>query len=497
MSFAPLIGGDISARSGARIPTAIQQHLDWTPTVGRVFRTADDFTWLLAAYQFATGKRYVRLPKKNMSRKYSVLTCSGCRRGRVEIHNIRTSQDSHWKLMVVELCECNGAGVPTALTSLKEEGVLSLANRAEVVQVKDWQLLASACFPGGYSSSGIGKSVVLRPCRCLRDGCPGMIELRLKRVGNKLDPEGPVHVERVVECSQICKEMGQSVKQAIQAPDPPSEEICCELFYDAEVASAWYQFTCGKHVCGECLCKLVGTCPQAIARSGSGLVVFHPENQPEHCHICPYCRQMYYPSTTLVRFTKSTSNGVESWLEEEVRLDSVIPTAFAYQCFSDNFASVRTRGISISAEQLKMAKDLPAALTTDQFYDTAAPLFRLYKQGVANARQMADPLETVLAVVRAVETGGYERLGILRQSSLFRRHTHPVLNFLDAVETLHDHGLDYGYLQRVADATDANERRRLVNEAYVNGFNGHGAVNYQVVVALLVRKHLVEVLSVD
>ena len=499
MASASVHGSDLPARSGARIPTAIEQRLEWKPTVGRVvFRTKSDFLGLVNSYMFATGKRYTRDPTQEKNRRRVVLRCNGCEEGRLEIHHVHTSRANHWCLMGWELCECQSAAVPAVLGALKKEGVLSLANQNDVVETRDWELLASACFPAGYSASGPGKSVRMRPCRCSRKGCPGMVELRVKRRGNSLDDDGPVHVQNVVECSQQCKEMGNSRKQTIPAPDPPTEEVCCELCYDTDEPSEWYRFKCGKHVCRDCLGKLVATCPQEIAQSRGSLVVFAPEKYgKKHSHICPYCRDPYYPLSKLVKSTKGGPQGPDSWSYEEVRLESVIPTAFAYQSFSESLADTKSCPARLSAEQLKAAKDLPAALTAQKYRDVALPLYRIFRVAEAEARGSPDPLQTVLGVLRAVEADGYQRLHILKQSNACRRHRHPVLNFLDAVELLHDQNLDYGYLQRVADAATEKERRLLINEAYVNGYQGTGSVDYHLVVALLLEKKLVEVTYVD
>jgi len=98
--------------------------------------------------------------------------------------------------------------------------------------------------------------------------------------------------------------------------------------------------------------------------------------------------------------------------------------------------------------------------------------------------------------VQGLSDENFGRLQGLQQSTLFQRHEHEVLNFLDAVEALHDRQLDWGFLQRVADANGNEARSQLMNTAYREGwYVAEENVDERLILVLLQRKELLELID--
>ena len=105
------------------------------------------------------------------------------------------------------------------------------------------------------------------------------------------------------------------------------------------------------------------------------------------------------------------------------------------------------------------------------------------------------PAEEPIVELDDVTHENFAQLRSLREDDMFRRHQHAVLNFIEAVEYLHQHGMDDGFLRRIANEADNNQRRNLIQSAYEVGWNERDNIHMQLVFNLLERNGLVEVID--
>lgn len=336
---------------------------------------------------------------------------------------------------------------------------------------KEWSLLANACFPAGYKNARTRERLWRISCR--RPRCPGQMEVHSSWESGGFGYNGEYALASVSDCSPECKAAGSHGSPVAMAtwtalPENTSCPLCCQ-----EDLKEWVLFPCGKETCLDCLRKLVQSCPAAIVLH-STLEIFDPANNKEHCHTCPFCKVSYYPWTK-VRHRTVNSSGVASTLEVEVR--SLVPVPYAYQSFSKSRAS-----------HLATSEEFPEM---SRLYD----VFRAKKLAEAT-RESASSIEDVFSFADAISDEDFGRLHLLKQSDHFRCHPHEVLNFLDAVEALHDRHLDSGFLQRVADANGTQERAHLMSNAYSLGWNRRPhELHDSLIVNLLERKGLLEVIN--
>ena len=480
--------------------TAFQVRLQWIPVMGSTFTTVREYESQLDVYMYVTGKRYERSKgegnrKKDVVHRCGTEDCAGFFHLQIRRPNKR---ETWWVVQQVIMCECGSP--PLELDMVRGRGLTALRGLKKLGTKNDWQLFANTFFPAGWSRKKISsRHVVL--C-CAREGCSGELNLFFKYTRGGYPKESPLRIGNVVGCTLECCEREEVPVQSSHIPPlvpplsvslpplPPSQIIC---FLCGEDVSQWVELPCRQQTCCECLAKLVRTCPRAI-QPIPNLVRFEPRTLPaEHCYTCPFCQAPYYPWTAIQLMG-------EGGQKSEVPVSDVVPTPYAYQSFD--------------------SKDLPAYVAGAADYDRVMVAYEKYLQTELEKRlresaaasseglagdeptepmEPATSAEDMVDLARAVVDVNYERLQILKQSGRFSRHVHEVLNFLEAVELLYDQELDSGFLQRVADAgtNRAQGRSNLLREAYEVGWEGRGFVDDRVVVALLLRKGLVEVFSVD
>jgi len=223
-----------AARCGAaRIPTAMEQRLWWKPAEGTVFRTMSAFTAQLAVYQFASGKRYSKREKKRSNDGTikrggdAIFLCSGCpEEGCICLQfQLHEKAGSFWVVKRVRACSCGAPSELACKLKMGTRGLLALRQRRDVVRKDEWPLLASACFPFGYTSTCIRVRDSPRAwsihCQCNTDGCPGRLDTvvayRNKNGGYRTADS--IDVEEVCDCSCECKQSGYARKDSL-VPTP-------------------------------------------------------------------------------------------------------------------------------------------------------------------------------------------------------------------------------------------------------------------------------------
>ena len=447
----------------ATVPTAREQRLEWKPVKGAVFRQLTQFGVLFDVYCLVTGKRYKRAKVDN-PKKEADFVCTQCNEGRVCLRIQRSSATgSRWMVKSVKICGC---GVPPALLNDLRSNDLTDLVGTNVAPLSDWKLLANACFPYGYSRNTQGSS--RRWCiSCRRSGCSGEIHTELDWVsGRRYDA---FHIVSAIDCSKECKEDG-SDGIPISAQSPQDDDETCPLCCQEEPMVEWIQFDCGKRTCRDCFEQLVRTCPSEMQKQ-KGLFRFEPDKYDSHCHHCPFCKKAYTPRTKLQLHVRGMVDTAE---EKEVRELVAIP--FAYQSFNNELAAY----VATAADY---------AVVNEQFTEY---VHRMEREAL---EESTAPAEEVWSVLNATALTSFERLATLAQTDLYQRHRHTALNFLEAVEDMHDRGMDHGFLQRVANANGETARCHLIQSAYANGWNEDGVIDPRLVINLLQRKKLLEVID--
>ena len=450
----------------AKVPTALQQRLGWKPVKRTAYREMGDFRSLFDVYCFATGKRYDRVDN---SRTEVDFVCRACKRGCCSLRQHRTSAASWWSVKLVVACDC---GEPPALLKDVESNDLTALVGRYVPQKSDWRLLACACFPRGYVRSR-PSSRRWRIC-CREEQCAGELDVQLQYVGGGRKYDA-FTVLAASNCSKQCKEIGgQRSVIPVRALEEDGEAcpLCCQDRLDE-----WVKFPCGQQTCRGCFEKLVQSCPAEISK-GANLAVFEPSRNPSHHHSCPFCKAPYSSQTKVQHRVRT-----DEIASREVRVCDLIPTPYAYQSFDAN---------------------APAHIATEAEYCAMEPRYEAYLRRVEAQRLQESRLEAqrgfirldeLLSLLDATTWRDFERLQTLQQSGRFRRHRHMVLNFIDAIEFLHERALDGGFLQRVADEHDDERRYNLMQNAYEIGWDGPDDINPQLVLNLLQRNQLVEVID--
>jgi len=454
----------------AGVVTAMQQRLQWKPVEGAVFRQMKEFNSLLNVFSLKTGKQYQRMPASvpEKERKEANFMCGECRKGCIRLQIQRQNQRvSWWIVRQVESCKC---GVPSPVVEDLKAGDTTVLKGRRVAPVSQWKLLAHACFPAGYYNHNKQSSRRQR-ITCNGEGCPGTMEIEkqwTKGGYNAFD------IVSMVECSVECKYAGKNgTRTALRLvrPDDSSCPICCSNL----LRNPWIEFPCGQQACCVCLRRLVESCPAAILRE-TGVVIFDPTHNAKHCYDCPFCKTPYYPWTKLQLHRRNTNDIVVS---SEESVENLVGTPYAYQSFDPTGLPAR----------IATPADLPRV--------EARYVEFLHEREAERRRQEQAPptAEEVWEFLLTLSNADHGRLQALRQAGLFVRHPLPVLNFLEAVEALHDRHLDFGFLERVADAHDVNERYQMMLVAYETGWAGEGHFDDRLIVNLLQRKNLLEVID--
>jgi len=453
----------------AKIPTARQQRLRWEPAKQMAYRELGQFRALFNVYQFATGKRYARSDKGRAAIKF---ICRACKRGCCSLRQYRTSAvSSWWGVRTVVTCDCGEP--PALLEDLKSNDLTVLTNRY-VPQKADWELLACACFPRGFIR--VRQSSRRWFISCRGKDCKGGLDIELVYLpdGRKYDA---FRILSVVECSRQCKEVGGQ-GSVIPVRAPQENDDVCPLCCQTE-PHEYVKFPCGQRTCKGCFEKLVQSCPAEISKRPN-LAIFQPGRNPAHRHSCPFCKAAYCSQTRVQYWVRGSSNTAH-----DVEVHELVTIPFAYQSFDPG---------------------VPGHIATEADYHAMQIRYDAYLRQVEAERLRESQMEAqrgattltsdeLVGLLNAVTWEDFERLQTLCQAGRFRRHRHLVLNFMDAVEFLHDKGLDGGFLQRIADENDGIRRSGLMQDAYEIGWNGQDSINPQLIINLLQRKQLVEVID--
>lgn len=170
----------------------------------------------------------------------------------------------------------------------------------------------------------------------------------------------------------------------------------------------------------------------------------------------------------------------------EVEVYRLVATPYGYQIFDDDTAAY----ISTITEYRAMQDRLAAYLDRVEAERLRDPRVReqanRLREFETDARRDA---------VSPDVAENFERLQSLRQSGEFRRHRHAVLNFIEAMEDLHERGMDGGFLRRVANENNEQQRRNLVQFAYEVGWGERDAISTRLMLNLLERTGLVEIID--
>jgi len=466
------------------IPNAMQQRLEWQPEEGTAFHQLNDFHAQWKVYCFRTGKRYKeKKPTKEEKRKIYTEICEACIKGSIQLRILRkNSRTSCWIVQRVDLCEC---GTPLSWLSELEKGDRAVAVGKPYVPYSEWQFLAHTFFPAGYLKERPAQNCWKLSCRGI--GCPGEMTFEWRFTGGtylqgkiKRGYTEFVVKDTVVECTAQCKQGARPTRPVImtrisQPPALTQERavvdclLCCE-----DDLCEWIELPCGKQVCVECFWRLIRTPPVVIARQEGVLVRFDPAHNREHCYTCPFCKVSYHPWTKIKHNARVEGQPV---VARAIPVRDVVHDAYAYQTF------ISDGKVSAYVGSVEDYQELEVRHTE---------YLRL------EARKRRRRQSDIFEIVASVGNDGYGRLQTLYQSFAFSRHEHEVLNFLDAVEALHDRNLDFGFLQRVAEANTTASRMDLINTAYWIGWyqdDGTIEVEEQLVLDLLQRKNLLEVID--
>jgi hypothetical protein len=449
-----------------QIPTALQQRLQWKPKESGVFRQLSDFNKLLEVYSFASGSRYKIAPASCVKneRKERNLVCTKCPEGRIELRiQRRNATCSCWIVRRVKLCGC---GKPSSLLRIVKKDDRTLLVGKYTKNPKNWKALAHACFPAGYKK--VSRSMRYWALSCQSDDCPG--RLRFKGEKYKERRYSILAIDCGINCSAACKAR-RTQSKPIAAHSKPIEQVCCPLCYEDDLTD-WIVFPCGKDTCVECLQKLVRSCPPQLSVGAPCLERFEPNHNEKHFHECPFCKAAYRPQTQVQRHRVLPGSGTNAKITT-VEVSSLVPIAYAYQSFTQSF---------------------PAFVETAAEYAQLQHQYQIFLQ--ARRTQQRETEEDIFNIVQGLSDENFGRLQGLQQSTLFQRHEHEVLNFLDAVEALHDRQLDWGFLQRVADANGNEARSQLMNTAYREGwYVAEENVDERLILVLLQRKELLELID--
>ena len=461
--------------SASQIPTKWKQRLEWKPIEGAIFRSFANFTMLRKIYMFASGKRYApRELTKQRSRKEAIYDCTrkGCH-GCIHLQIRRKSQRADWWVVKqVTMCPC---GVPPPLLEeIKERGPSALAaDQLGVALRQDWEGLAHAIFPAGYSSTR--HSPRRRTIFCAKEHCPGKVGLSMKYAKGGYLEINPVDIEYIEDCCQQCKKESsnhQELEPPEETPEPPQNTNACWICL-AEDLHEWVELPCGQEVCHICLEKLVHTCPVEISKV-QDVVRFRPGVKENHCYTCPFCRDPYYPWTKIKQYAQSADGRAPAGMAElEVQL--LVQTPHAYQSFSDKLPAHLY--IDDCATVRQQYQEYVDRMTEQQILESSRPR----------------PLEELLRAVRDTENGtDFQRLRVMKNSNRFTNHLEESLNFLEAVEVLHRHSLDCNFLRQVGATIYGDQRTLWMRAAYQKGWSGIGLVSERAIIALLLRYNLLQ-----
>ena len=456
----------------APVSSSMQQRLQWKPLKGTAFRQKEYFITLLQMYSFATGKKYVD-GFVNDKEKEALYFCAGCRKGRIRLYKRRRNASTSWWI-VRRVITCNCGDPPDLLQVLLQSNDLSALVGRSMSRDCGWMLLAKACFPGGY----INTKTTQREWSicCKREKCSGQIDIKRTWVhGMGYSRYDDFDIVAAIDCSSECKEAANEdipLSCRIAQPDVGMCPICM-----TEQLHEWVRFPCcSARLCYNCFAGLALTCP--IGMQSSSLAVFDLENQ---CRKCPFCREKYTPNTMVWYYRRNESAAI---CEMVVR--NLVKYPYAYQNFNRNMPT----GIMTQAKYAAVQRVYEA--------HQARKRMNRILQSQDDARRGRLPAETITRLLDAVSNDSnddYGRLQVLRQSKLFDHHRIEFLNFIDAVEFLHQKDKDGGFLRRVADANAEEQRLTLVRNAYEIGWNCRNGISAQNVVSLLERNHLIEVID--
>lgn len=469
-----------AAGQSQTIPTAMQQRMDWCPTEGEIFQTMTDFKLQLDAYQFVSGRRFEKVGRRGgkRDRHKAVFRCTHSGQGMrivLRFQRPRTNY-SWWVVTQVDPTECTCGAAPSIVAELRRSGMGALEGKVGIVKRQDWQLLASACFPSDFHREPESQRVWI--IRCKRENCPG--EYRFS-IDYKCGYKGAnlASTDAVIDCCRDCK-IGKGCTGerfvATEAPSSPTPAISCSICTQDDL-DRWVEFSCCNYknmACRECLQNLVRCCPKAIQRTPD-VVIFKPNELEGHFHSCPFCNGSYGPDTV---FRSYQRNGADGRVEAtDKRVGDLVETPYGYQSF---------------------ARDFPAHFSEGDYHTV---LQQCHDQEVEDLRRLTRP-QTLDALVdnvlRPLPEDNFLRLREVARSPFFRQHRQSVLNFLEALEFLHDSRLDGGFLRRVGHARDWVGRMNLLRGAYFQGWRGVNRqfrIEYRLVLALLVRKEVVTVVD--
>ena len=446
------------------IPTAMQQRLYWKPVEGAMFRHMNQFVALLEVYSFATGKRYKRKAVRNSDkRKKATFICQQCKRGRVCvcIHRQNASL-SWWFVRTVIMCEC-GSPPLDLVENLQSHGLTALVGITVEPTCPEWHLLANACFPCGWRRK-LGTPERKWDISCQREDCPGLLRVE-KQYVNYARRYDKFRILSAIDCCDKCRQFGgEHGPVPVRAPQGHDRTcpLCCQ-----EQLQEWIQFACRQRICVRCLQKLVQACPSEIAKNPS-LVVFDPDHNANHHYNCPFCKTAFRPQTKVVHYRYQGGDVIAQ--EEEV--GGLVDIPYGYQSFDT---------------------DLPAHIANITEYNDWMDLCKLYVDDAGQEAILSDL--NFSAELHAMAQEIVPRLQSVRQSGRFQQYQQPILNFMEAVEYLHVHGLDIGFLWRVANEADDDQRQFLMQTAYRFGWDGTENVDVHLVFNLLQRNGLVQVID--
>lgn len=449
----------------AAVPTAMQQRLEWKPAKGAAFRQMRHFVALLKVYSFANGKNY-RKAEVEDSRKEADYVCDECRRGHIYLCIHRKNATVYWWVVrIAEICNCGSP--PALLENLKSNGPTGLVG-LDIAKREDWEPLAFACFPCGFVRD---RRTSRHWCiSCQTKDCAGEMQIQLQYARNNNRKYRALRIQSAIDCSKRCREIGNQDTPVSVRPPRQSDRacpLCCQ-----EQPDEWIKLPCNKQTCRCCFEKLIQSCP-SVMLLGPSLIIFDPDHNAAHCYHCPFCKVPYTPRTKVV-WHQAQDGGVTA---REVEVRNVVTIPYAYQSF---------------------AGDKPAHIATADEYAAMEVQYAMYWDSVAEdtLRETAVVPTTEPPVELDVATHQiFDRLQVQRADGTFRRHRHEVLNFIEAVEDLHERGVDGGFLRRVANAIDNNQRHDLMQSAYENGWGGRENIDAQLVLNLLQRNLLVEVID--
>ena len=416
--------------------------------------------------QTPTGKRYEKDAASSQKMKKATFVCQQCKRGRICLRTHRQNARLYWWFVrTATICDCGSPPLPL-VKKLESHGLTALVGSTVEPTIPDWRLLANACFPCGWRRQhGTPRCLREWDIFCERKDCPGQLHVQLQYV-NHTRKYDRLHIVSAVDCCDKCKQFG-SEDGPVPVKAPQGNDRTCPLCCQEQM-EGWIEFSCRQCICVPCLQMLVQACPSAIAKYPS-LVVFDPDRKADHCYNCPFCKAAFQPRTKVVHYRYQGGDVIVQ--EEEVAQLVSIP--YGYQSFDT---------------------DSPAHIATVADYNGWMDQSQQYVDDTAG-QDVILPDVNLPEELHAMAEEIVPRLQSVRNFSRFQQYQQDVLNFMEAVEYLHRHGSDVGFLWRVAHGVSENQRQLLMQTAYEYGWDGRGNVDVHLVFNLLERTGLVEVIN--